>query len=213
MLYPEIQRCCKVCWTGAADGDNQAYVEIINLAASRLQKLTGKMLSSYPHLRRWEETSDVFQTAVVRLHRSLSDVQPDSVKGFFGLAATQIRRTLIDMARHHFGPLGDAANHHSDVGANNDVAQVDAVHVAQQRTGDDDSPETLQAWAEFHEMVEQLPDSEQSVFELVWYGGLAQKEIAELLSVSIPTVKRRLRSARIHLYESLRSNGPWDHGE
>lgn len=81
----------------AAGGDDRAYDDIINLSAARLQKLTGKMLQAYPHLRRWEDTSDVFQTAVVRLHRSLSEVQPDSVKGFFGLATTQIRRTLIDL--------------------------------------------------------------------------------------------------------------------
>jgi len=90
----------------AAQGKDSAYDEVINLAAERLQRLTGKMLGSYPHLRRWEDTSDVFQTAAIRLHQSLSEVKPDSVRSFFGLAATQIRRTLIDLARHHLGLRG-----------------------------------------------------------------------------------------------------------
>lgn len=191
----------------AACGDDLAYDEVINIAAARLQKLTGKMLQSYPHLRRWEETSDVFQTAVVRLHRSLSAVQPDSVRGFFGLAATQIRRTLIDLARHHFGPLGQAAKHHSSAG---EASDGDGILV--QQVGDSASPETLDSWASFHEAVEHLPASEREVFELVWYGGLAQREIGDLLGASIPTVKRRFRSARVQLYESLRGENPFDVG-
>ncbi len=189
----------------AAAGDDRAYDEIINLAAVRLQKLTGKLLTSYPRLRRWEETSDVFQTAVVRLHRSLSEVQPDTVKGLFGLAATQIRRTLIDLARHHYGPQGGATNHQSDVGfANEDDRLVD------RQTGRSEPPETLQSWADFHEAVENLAEQEREVFVLVWYGGVAQREIADLLGVSIPTIKRRLRSARLRLYELLQGNNPLD---
>ena len=189
----------------AAGGDDQAYDEIINLAAARLQKLTGKMLAGYPHLRRWEDTSDIFQTAVVRLHRSLSEVKPDSVKGFFGLAATQIRRTLIDLARHHFGPQGAAAHHHSDAGVASDGGGILDRH-----SGGNERPENLQSWANFHEGVEQLPDAEREVFELVWYGGLAQQEIADLLGVSVPTIKRRMRSARLQLHESLHGNSPLD---
>lgn len=83
----------------AGEGDQTAYDELIVQASDRLLKLTRKMLRSYPHLRRWEQTDDVFQNAVMRLHRSLSEVQPESVRQFFGLAATQIRRTLIDLAR------------------------------------------------------------------------------------------------------------------
>lgn len=82
----------------AADGSGAAYDELIALASQRLLKLTRKMLRNYPQLRRWEQTDDVFQNAVLRLHRSLADVQPQSVRDFFGLAATQIRRTLIDLA-------------------------------------------------------------------------------------------------------------------
>ncbi len=192
----------------AVAGDKQAYDDIIDLAAERLQKLTGKMLAGYPHLRRWEDTSDVFQTAVIRLHRSLSEVQPESMQGFFGLAATQIRRTLIDMARHHFGPHGDAAHHHSDPGAASDGGGIIGRQAAKSQ-----QPETLQSWADFHEAVEELPEAERDVFQLVWYSGLEQKEIAGLLGVSVPTVKRRLRRARVHLYESLQGVSPLDNEE
>ena len=84
----------------AAQGTETAYDELIARASQRLLKLTRKMLRQYPRLRRWEESDDVFQTAALRLHRSLAEVKPESVRGFFGLAATQIRRTLLDLARH-----------------------------------------------------------------------------------------------------------------
>ena len=79
-------------------GNDQAYEELLGLASVRLQKLARKMLRDFPKLRRWEQTDDIFQSAALRLHRSLSEVKPESVRQFFGLAATQIRRTLIDLA-------------------------------------------------------------------------------------------------------------------
>lgn len=188
----------------AAEGEDAAYDEVINLAASRLQRLTATMLRNYPHLRRWEETSDVFQTAAVRLHQSLSEVRPDSVRNFFGLAATQIRRTLIDLARHHFGPRGPAARHHTDAGVDHGGGIIDNEPTQTER------PDTLASWAEFHEAVERLPESERQVFELVWYGGMSQPEIASLLGISVPTVKRRIRSARLQLHESLQGECPLD---
>ena len=128
----------------AAQGKDAAYDEVINLAAARLQRLTATMLRNYPHLCRWEDTGDVFQTAAMRLHQSLSEVRPDSVRSFFGLAATQIRRTLIDLARHHFGPQGQAAKHHTDPGVSHGGGIVENEPTKAER------PETIASWAEFH---------------------------------------------------------------
>jgi len=179
----------------AAEGNVDAYGELIAQASYRLQKITAKMLWNYPGLRRWEQTDDVFQNAVIRLHRSLSDVKPQSVRHFFSLATTQIRRTLVDLARHHFGPMGQAAMHQSDPGGPNpDVGDIVRNHVAPGQR-----PETLQAWADFHEAVGDLPEDLREVFQLVWYHQMVQDDIAELLGISAPKVKRRLRNARIHL--------------
>jgi RNA polymerase sigma-70 factor (ECF subfamily) len=187
----------------AAQGPDAGYAEIINLAAGRLQRLTGKMLGSYPHLRRWEDTSDVFQTAAIRLHQSLAEVKPDSVRTFFGLAATQIRRSLIDLARHHFGPQGHAARQHTDAGVDHGGGIIENKATTER-------PETLVAWAEFHQAVEQLPEAEREVFELVWYGGMAQQDIASMLGISVPTVQRRFRMARRQLHRSLHGESPLD---
>lgn len=185
----------------ASRGDDGAYAELVSRASARLLKLTRRMFRGYPHLRRWEQTDDVFQSAAMRLYRSLHNVRPGSVREFFGLAALQIRRTLIDLARHHFGPEGDAAHHHSGDGQlpGNPVERAAASST---------EPTSLEEWADFHAAIDTLPDDEREVFGLVWYSGMPQAEIAQLLGVSVPTVKRRWQRGRVLLNEKLRGESP-----
>jgi RNA polymerase sigma-70 factor (ECF subfamily) len=185
----------------AAPG-NDAYQELIAHAWQRLLRLTRKMLRNYPALRRWEQTEDVFQTAAMKLYRSLTEVKPATVTDFIGLAATQIRRTLIDLGRHHFGPEGQVAHWHSD-------PNLQAVA----RSQDSTRPETLEAWTAFHEAAEKLPVEERTVFELVWYAGLPQSEAAQILGISVPTVQRRWYAAQVSLCQALQGETPAAEGE
>ncbi len=183
-----------------AAGDVAARDRLLERAGHRLLSLTRRMLRGYPHLQRWEQTDDVFQSAVLRLYRSLGDVRPASIGQFFALAATQIRRTLIDLARHHFGPEGAAGRHQSSVGSGQRTEAASDSGPARS----DEPPETLDAWARFHEAVESLPSDERDVFSLIWYGEANQREAAELLGVTERTVLRRLIRARLLLHESLK---------
>ncbi|MCB9925620.1 MAG: sigma-70 family RNA polymerase sigma factor [Planctomycetaceae bacterium] len=187
----------------ASEGDDEAYGQLVSQASERLLKLTRKMIQGFPRLRRWEATDDVFQTAAMRLYRSLSEVKPESVRDFFGLAATQIRRTLIDLARHHYGPEGHGAKHHTD-----GDGQAADDGVLKQQSGQNLKPESLDAWVRFHEAVEQLPKHEQEVFQLLWYAGLQQSEAATLLGVSVPTVQRRWYQAQHYLRRAADGNSP-----
>ena len=69
-------------------------------------------------MHRWEQTDDVVQNALVRLRRALETTSPESVRSFVNLAAVQIRRELIDLARHYHGPNGMGAHHESQVMTN-----------------------------------------------------------------------------------------------
>jgi RNA polymerase sigma-70 factor (ECF subfamily) len=185
----------------AVAGDDGAYDELFERAFERLRRLSRRMLNSYPHLRRWEATDDVLQNAALRLRASVKDVAPPNVRAFIGLAATQIRRTLIDLARKHFGPLGVGTHHHSDgVGDSGRERDVVADTAAE--------PETLAAWAEFHEAIGRLPEAEREVFEIVWYAGATRDEAAQLLGVSSRTVIRRLNQARLSLCGRLDAAPP-----
>ena len=66
-------------------------------------------------MRRWEETDDVVQNALVRLRRAVETKAPVSVRSCVNLAAVQIRRELIDLARHYHGPNGMGAHHETEL--------------------------------------------------------------------------------------------------
>jgi RNA polymerase sigma-70 factor (ECF subfamily) len=185
-------------------GDDRAPEHLIRHAEERLRRLTHKMLRNFPALRRWEQTDDVLQNATLRLHRSLADVRPESVRHFYNLAAVQIRRELLDLAKHHFGPLGQAAHHHTEGG----TAPDDETGPLAREPADAGEPETLEGWTRFHEAVEALPDQEREVFNLLWYEGLDQPGAAEVLGLGLRTVKRRWQKARLLLYEALRGEAP-----
>ena len=118
------------------------------------------MLKGFARVRRWEQTDDVLQNSLLRLWGVLHQVTPDSVRHYFLLATLQIRRELIDLARSYHGPEGPGANHHTD-GADPDGRLA---RVAQGGGG----PETLEAWAAFHEAVDRLPEDERREWQKLW---------------------------------------------
>ncbi len=167
-----------------------------------MRRLASRMLSRFPSVRRWEETDDVYQEAAVRLHRALHEVVPESVRHFHSLAALQIRRVLIDMARRYSRPHCFAANHDTNCGGperwlNEEVdggGQPEAI--------------SLDDWADFHRLVEDLPEPLREVFDLLWYSGLRQEEAAELLGITVRSLERRWRNARILLSDWCRGERP-----
>src|SRR5262245_4056149 len=82
-------------------GDLRARDELVQAALPRLELLARKMLRGFPNVRPLNDTQDVVQNAAVRLLRSLRQVNPPpaTTREFFGLAAAEIRRELLDLAR------------------------------------------------------------------------------------------------------------------
>jgi RNA polymerase sigma factor (sigma-70 family) len=175
----------------ARRGDANARSQVVNHACERLRLLTRRMLRGYPSVKRWSETDDVLQNAMLRLHRSLSEVRPESPRQFYGLAATQIRRELIDLARHFQGPEGIGANHHTDDGKL--ITAKPSVE-----------PENIESWTGFHEAVETLPEDQRDVVSLLWYEDMSQPEAADVLGISLATLKRRWQAARLALFDELK---------
>jgi len=185
-------------------GDVHARKELINCACERLTRLSRKMLRGFQRVKRWEATDDVVQNALMRLYRTLADVQPATAVEFYRLAATNIRRELFDLAKHYYGPQGLGANYASVDG--DAKQQPGVVERAAATSAKDDG--RLEAWAKFHGQVEQLAHEDKEVFDLLWYQQLSQAEAAQLLNVSERTVKRRGASARLKLHEALGGQSP-----
>jgi RNA polymerase sigma-70 factor (ECF subfamily) len=183
-------------------GDGAASNELLHRAGARLEELARIMLRQFPAVGRYEETGDVLQGASMRLLRALGEVRPVNTRAFFGLAAEQIRRELIDLARHHFGRQGWAANHESNAPSPDSSAAV--LGLCREPLDADELPEELEEWAAFHVAVVGLPVDEREVFNLRYYHGWKEKDIAELLQMENRTVRRKWRHACLHLNALLR---------
>ena len=181
-------------------GDLGAREEILRHVRGRLELLTRKMLQDYPRVKRYEETDDVLQSATLRLLGALREVRPTSMRDFFGLASLQIRRELLDLAKHYYGPEGEGAHHASLPGDRSGAVMPDKADPA-------DEPSGLAAWCEFHEKIKLLPDEEHEVIALLYYQGLTQAEAAVILNVTVRTVQRRWQSCLLSLHDLVK--GAW----
>ena len=197
--------------TDAATTELQAFLDRLNAgdavgrdrllayARDRLLRLTRKMLGDFARIRRYEESDDVLQNALVRLVRRLGAVRVATVAEFFHLAAGEIRRELIDLARHYYGPRGPGRN---EASLPEPTSSTGGGRLAEpsEHTAD---PGRLALWTDFHAAVERLPAQDREVFSLIWYHELTQDQVASLVGVSVPTVKRRWLTARLALQQLL----------
>lgn len=182
-------------------GDRASRDELMTVMYERLRVLASRMLDDYSRLRgRGEETGDVLHAAMLRFLRALESVRPATTRDFLGLAASQIRRELIDLARRHFGRRGHRPPPQkvADDSTLQTIAAAGAAQLA----------ETGVALAELHAQVEQLPEKEREVVDVLWYLDLTQDEAARVLGVDKSTIKRRWRDARQTLEKVVKDWGP-----
>jgi RNA polymerase sigma-70 factor (ECF subfamily) len=188
------------CLDRMAQGDERARGELLACACQRLTRLARKMLRDFPDVQRWEQTDDVRQNASLRLWRALGQVPLTDARHFFRLAALQIRRELLDLVRRYRGPEGLGAAHATHApavpGESRAIPHYEVAEVSH-------DPRRLAEWEDFHAQIDRLPDEEREAFDLIWYHGMSQEEAAVVLNVSLRTVKRRWREARLKLHKAL----------
>lgn len=184
-------------------GDVRARDELLRIVCNRMEHLARKMLRDFPNVGRWVQTDDVLQNALMRLLRTLKQMQPDSMRALYSIAAEHIRRELLDLARHYCGPEGIGANHQSK-GAEEDPRRPgcwEPICV-------EEPPEEMEKWCLFHQAVEQLPAEQREVVSLIYYHGWTQPEVAELFQVTDRTIRRRWQEALLTLRETMRGHMP-----
>ncbi len=184
-------------------GENSARDELMALAFDDLERLSRVMLRRYPGVHRWEGTDDIMQGASFRLFQALAEVKPPTPADFYRLAAAQIRRELIDLARRYAGPQGLGARHETHHPARGS-------HIIDRVPDESRDPAELAEWSAFHQQAEALPEPLRTVFDLIYYQGLSQEEAAEALGSSARTVRRQWQSARIALHDAVGGRLPGD---
>jgi len=133
-------------------------------------------------------TTSIVHEAYERLNKA-PGTEPENPLHFYRTAARAMRSVLIDNARR-----SQAVRH----GGHLKRASAEAIELVSVQRGD----ELLALDA----ALEQLSVADQQLAEIVnlrIFGGLTVDELAALLNVSAPTVKRRWKLACAFLYERL----------
>src|SRR5262249_7167452 len=154
-------------------GDKTARREFLEQVCSRLRRLAAKiMFGSFPSLQSRHEVDSVVHETWLRLMQAIDKADPPTVADFFRLSAHKSGDVLLDMAdgprrvaqRETFLSRGDSLSGPSREPGNQ---TYDGARLAQ--------------WTEFHNRVGQLDELERTVFEMHYYLGLPQAEVAKVL--------------------------------
>ncbi len=181
-------------------GDRAAQQQLILKIATRLEHLIRRMRASFPIVRRMTDTDDILQNALMRLMRSLQELQPKSTREFFGLAAEHVRRELLDLSRRY-----SRHRRQRDLTTGN-VLPKQEVHPS--HTSDvADELHDINEWCALHEEIERLPEDDREIVNSIFYDGLSPNQVAEVLNVSARTIQRRWASTIAKLKQALKLRG------
>ena len=168
-----------------AGGSTSSSASSIEHNLARMRMLAHRMLSRYPHLRRFENTSDLVHNAVIRLDRAMQTEALASPRSVIALAVTQLNRELSDMIRR------------------NRIRERWATSAALGLHAESAEDHALDDWTRFHEAVEALPQEQRDSVQYLWYLGLDQETAAANLGVSTRTLRRYWRDGRDTLRQTL----------
>jgi RNA polymerase sigma-70 factor (ECF subfamily) len=152
---------------------------LLDRAVRRLHVLCATMLHrSYPRLTHPPmnvQVDELLGAVAERLLKALREARPRDVRQLFALANQHMRWELNDLARRLDQQPAAAELCEGLVPA--PASSVSGL-----------SPDGLRMLR----AIDELPEEEREVFDLVRIQGMTQIEAAELLGVSVATVKRRL---------------------
>ena len=169
-------------WTG---GNQNALEDLIPIVYAELRRLAH-------HYMRGERSGHSLQTTALvhEAYLRLADckqMQWQSRAHFFALAGQLMRRILVENARRHNLKRGGGLQHIS----------LDEAAVLDGRGPD------LVALDDALNALERIDPRKVQVVEMRYFGGLSMEETAEVLNVSLITVRRDWSAARIWLYREL----------
>ncbi|MEW6364632.1 MAG: sigma-70 family RNA polymerase sigma factor [Acidobacteriota bacterium] len=168
-------------------GDQSALKELMPVVYDELRRIARRQLrSERPHhtLQATALVNEVYLRLVGQEYLSW-----ESRAHFFGIAAETMRRILVDYAR---------TRRRAKRGGGDSHVTLDTMAASAEQRGVDviALDDALKSLAVF--------DPRQSrIVELRFFGGLNNGEIAEVLGISVATVKREWTMARAWLHEQL----------
>jgi len=182
-VMPEIT-CLLAEWR---EGDEEAGRQVVSAVYRELRRLASIYLGKESNAHTLEPTALVNELCVGMLSRP--PVSCENRLHFLRVAAQQMRRLIVDHARRRRGAKRGGDQAHLPL----DEARDRAIPV-DDRIADLDEALTR---------LEQLDPRPAAVVEMRFFGGLEEREIAEILGISVATVKREWEFARSWLLAQL----------
>ncbi len=173
-------------WAG---GDDQALADLVPRVHRELRRLAGRFLQNERRGYTLQAT-DLVQEVYVRLV-DFNQMDWQHRAHFFAVAATLMRRILLDRARRRAAIKRGGKAQPLDLGKTLDVAQTQA----RELLALDDALTALAV----------VDPRKARIVELRFFGGLSVKETAEVVKVSSDTVMRDWKLARAWLLTELSS--------
>lgn len=171
-------------WT---DGDNTAFEALVPLVEAELRRLARVYMARERRNHTLQATALVNE-AYLRLI-DVPRVQWQNRAHFFAMAARLMRRILVDAAR---------ARGYQKRGGGVPVLSLDEALIVPVEPGRD-----LVALDDALMALAAVDDRKSQVVELRFFGGLSIEETAEALHVSVDTVKRDWKMAKLWLLREL----------
>lgn len=171
----------------ACSGDGQAMADIFPHIYDELRRLAHRQLQNEPAGQTLSTTTLVHE-AYIRLIDQ-TRVQWSGRAHFMAIAATAMRRILIDRARRH-------ASHKR--GGPLQRVPLESVQLAAE-----DRAEVLLALDDALGRLKQLNERQAQVVECRFFGGMTEEETADALGIGLRTAKRDWAKARSWLYQEI----------
>ncbi len=167
-------------------GDHEAASQLLDLVYNELHRLARRYMS-HERVDHTLQTTGLVHEAYLKLLGTDNPPTLNNRDHFFAVAATQMRRILVDHARQHCAnkrkgisiPLDEA--YHVSSGRNEDLVAIDDA---------------------LKELAEVDPEG-CKVVELRFFGGYTDKETAQILGKNLARVRRDWEFARSWLYARL----------
>ncbi len=184
---PDVTRLL-LAWS---QGDETALAALVPFVYAELHRLARHYMQA-ERGNRTLQTTALVNEAYVRLIDA-NRVRWENRAHFFGVSARVMRQILVDAARAR-GSLKR--------GGNLERASLDADVAAVSERGED-----IVAIDEALKALSGIDARKAWVVELRYFGGLSVEETAEVLKVSVDTVMRDWKMARVWLHRRLRQTG------
>ena len=177
------------------DGDTQALDELTPLVYRELHRIAGRHIAGEQPGHTLQATALVHEAFLKLVDQRRVEWQNRA--HFFNLAATLMRRILVDHAR---------SAHRIKRGADVPKVSLDEA-TAMGETGALDLADILTLDRALDDL-QALDPRQCQIVELRFFGGLTVEEVADTLSISTGTIKREWTVARAWLYQRLAARPP-----